>query len=79
MEPEIRRARSARSGVVLGLHTEGGPKCAHCSQGCEVRRCVLDKKYCTCADCVEYPCAKTAFTVSEVPATRALLEALKKF
>ena len=62
-----------------GCMTEGGPKCAHCSQGCEVRRCVLDKKYCTCADCVEYPCAKTAFTVSEVPATRALLEALKKF
>ena len=62
-----------------GCMTEGGPKCAHCSQGCEVRRCVLDRHYDTCADCAEYPCPKTAFIVSGVPATRTLLDALKSF
>lgn len=62
-----------------GCMTEGGPKCAWCSQGCEMRSCVLEKQYSTCADCAEYPCAKNASIISGVPATKPLLEALKAF
>lgn len=62
-----------------GCMTDDGPKCAHCEQGCEVRRCVVDKQYDTCAECADYPCAKTAFIVEGVPATRRVLDALKTF
>lgn len=62
-----------------GCMTDGGPKCVHCSDGCETRRCVMDKGYDTCAECAEYPCAKIECLVSSVPATKTLLEALKAF
>ena len=62
-----------------GCMTDGGPKCMHCAQHCEIKPCVEARHYNTCAECAEYPCKKVSFIISGVPATKTLLEALKAF
>lgn len=40
-----------------GCMTEGGPKCGHCENGCQVRKCAMKKGVSVCGECAEYPCA----------------------
>ena len=64
-----------------GCMTAGERKCRHCAEGCEIRRCVIERKLSTCADCNDYACPTLegffAFFPGESPA-RVMLEALRR-
>jgi hypothetical protein len=44
---------------------------------CEIRSCAAGKSYGTCAECIEFPCAKGSFIWTENSKSRATLENLR--
>ena len=50
---------------------------SHCAV-CEIRKCSREKKLANCAHCPEYPCAKLAAFLANVPEAKANLEAIRK-
>lgn len=60
-----------------GCLTDAAPKCHHCGNMCEVRKCVMSKNIDTCADCMSYPCEKVKFIADALPATVKVIEALR--
>lgn len=64
-----------------GCMVEGGPKCGHCESGCGVRKCALDKKHSTCAECASFPCEQLdglyGFMGAQGKLNRQLLEAVR--
>lgn len=41
-----------------GCMTEGGRKCFHCENSCQIRPCAVSKGVSVCSECAEYPCGK---------------------
>ena len=50
---------------------------SHCFV-CGIRKCALEKKAATCADCAEYSCKQLDEFLAQVPEARATLENLRK-
>ncbi len=55
----------------------GGVKTYYCDQLCEVRKCATKKRFDTCAECSDYPCAMLAPILTATPQAKATLDALR--
>lgn len=63
-----------------GCMTEGGRKCYHCENTCEIRPCAIKKGVKVCSECTEYPCGKLKEFFSYAPeqsgAMKKMLDAI---
>jgi hypothetical protein len=63
-----------------GCMTDGGRKCYHCENTCEIRRCALAKGVKICSECSEYPCKTLdhflAYATEQGLAMRKMLDAV---
>jgi hypothetical protein len=60
-----------------GCQSDTGPLFNYCNT-CEIRKCAVEKKAATCANCPEYSCAKLDKFLAQVPEARKVLEELRK-
>ena len=54
-----------------------GVKTLYCDQMCAVRKCAINRRLNTCADCADYPCATLTPILTASPPARARLDALR--
>ncbi len=59
-----------------GCNAEG-VKFIHCTTGCKIRPCCLERGYTTCAECDEFACATLEEFFGMVPGIRENLEKLR--
>jgi hypothetical protein len=53
-------------------------KSFYCGNLCKIRKCAVEKKFNTCAECGEYPCANLNFVLEHAPEAKNNLEQLRK-
>ncbi len=68
---------TAASVACMGCNSESGPWCVNCGE-CGVRKCALEHKFSTCAECAIYPCEKLNGFLEGSPQARATLDSLRK-
>ncbi len=61
----------------MGCTSNSGTLFSHC-RICEVRKCGIKNGYANCAYCADYPCAKVAFIINNVPSAKAVLDEIQK-
>lgn len=55
-----------------------GRKSGHCDSMCEIRKCCLQKRFATCIECGDFPCADEEFVLKHAPNAGENLEELKR-
>ena len=58
--------------------THDGRHAPYCENGCDIRKCGVEKAVATCAECSDYGCEKLAGFLANVPEARANLELKQK-
>lgn len=59
-----------------GCHSDG-VKTYYCDQMCEIRKCAMDRKLHTCANCNDYLCSKLDEVFKYVPDAKKNLDKLR--
>lgn len=54
-----------------------GVKIAYCEHMCEIRKCALDRKVGTCAECSDFPCRHLDQIFKTAPHARKTLQSLR--
>lgn len=55
-----------------------GVKTYYCEQMCEIRKCAVERRFGTCAECSDFPCGKLDEVFKQAPQAKDTLTALLK-